>query len=67
MYTITYINSKKKCQLTSNELDNRLNSVQTAHRSTQPSSHYGPRSVLSLTECTVIGLYPLRIVLQFSY
>ena len=25
------------------------------------SRPYGPRSVLSLTECTVFGLYPLRI------
>ena len=41
MYTITYINSKKCQGLTSNELDDRLNSVQTAHRSTQPSSPMG--------------------------
>ena len=41
MYTITYINSKKCQGLTSNELDDRLNSVQTAHRSTKPSSPMG--------------------------
>ena len=41
MYTITYINSKKCQGLTSNELDDRLNSVQTAHRSTRPSSPMG--------------------------
>ena len=54
MYTITYINSKK-CQgvRRSTEQCTECTSVHTAK---QP---YGPRSVLSLTECTVLGLYPL--------